>query len=121
MAPVFRLRPRTQRQVELLQETLDLGGWSGPTQVELNSRLTLRTDAGEPWCFAMIASRADTIASLLHAIASGPRAFSTLSVWNALSPYVRRDTAEVVCSQRTLAKTAGVAVGDVSRALGRLV
>jgi hypothetical protein len=120
-APVFRLRPRTRRQVELLQETLDLGGWSQAAQVEINSRLILRTETSEPWCFAMIASRAETVSALLHEIGAGPRSFSTLAVWYALAPYVRRDTGEIVCSQRTLAKTSGVAIGDVSRALVRLV
>jgi DNA-binding IclR family transcriptional regulator len=58
---------------------------------------------------------------LLREIAAGPRAFATLAVWYALAPYVRRDTAEVICTQRTLARTAGVSLGDVHRALARLV
>ena len=52
-----RLRPRNRRQVELLQEALELGGWSEPTRVGLNQRLTTRRpDADEPWSFAMVAA-----------------------------------------------------------------
>ena len=69
----------------------------------------------------MVAASAETVAAFLHEVASGPRSFSTLAVWYALAPYVRRDTGEILCSQRTLAKTAGVALGDVSRALNRLI
>ena len=69
----------------------------------------------------MLASRPETIAAFLKEVAAGPRGFATLRVWYALCPYVRRDTAEVVCTQRTLAKTAGVSIGDVQRAVARLV
>jgi Firmicute plasmid replication protein (RepL) len=121
-ATVHRLRPRGRRQVELLQEALDLGGWSEPTRVELNRRLTTRLpDAVEPWSFAMVAASPETVATFLRAVAEGPRGFATLRVWHALAPYVRRDTGEVVCTQRTLARTAGVSIGDVQRAVARLV
>ena len=121
-ATIHRLRPRNDRQVKVLQETLDFGGWTERTRVELNQRLTTRLpDAPEPWSFTMIASRPETVSAFLQEIAAGPRAFTTLAVWYALAPYVRRDTAEVICTQRTLARTAGVALGDVSRALYRLV
>src|SRR4051812_7934627 len=122
LATVHRLRPRNRQHVELLQEALDLGGWSEPTRVELNQRLTTRLpDAVEPWSFAMVAASRETVAAFLREIGSGPRAFATLAVWYALAPYVRRDTADVICSQRTLARTAGVSLGDVHRALARLV
>ena len=121
-ATVHRLRPRNPRQAKVLQEALDLGGWSERTRVELNQRLTIRLpDAPEPWSFTMVASKPETVSAFLAEIAAGPRAFTTLAVWYALAPYVRRDTAEVICTQRTLARTAGVALGDVSRALLRLV
>jgi len=42
-------------------------------------------------------------------IGEGPRAYATLAVWNGLLPYCRRDTGEMLCSQRRLADTAGVA------------
>ena len=29
-----------------------------------------------------------------------PRPFATLAVWHAIAPFVRRDTGEIVCSQR---------------------
>ena len=69
----------------------------------------------------MIAARQDVMADFLKAIGSGPRSYATLATWYALAPFVRRDTGEVVCTQRTLARTASIAVGDVSRALIRLV
>jgi hypothetical protein len=121
-ATVHRLRPRGRRQVDLLQGALDLGGWSEPTRVELNQRLTIRLpDALEPWSFAMVAASPEKVAAFLREIAAGPRGFATLRVWYALAPYVRRDTGEVLCTQRTLARTAGVSIGDVQRAMARLV
>jgi DNA-binding MarR family transcriptional regulator len=105
-----------------LRETLSLGGWSEPTRIELNQRLTVRLpEAGEPWSFAMVTASQETVSAFLREIGQGPRAFATLAVWYALAPFVRRDTAEVVCTQRTLARTAGVSLGDVTRALSRLV
>ena len=121
-ATVHRLRPRNRRQVELLQEALDLGGWSEPTRVELNQRLTTRLpDAVEPWSFAMVAASPETVAAFLRAVAEGPRGFATLPGLVRPAPYVRRDTGEVLCSQRALARTAGVSIGDVQRAMARLV
>lgn len=121
-ATVHRLRPRNQQHAEMLQGALDLGGWSEPTRVELNQRLTIRLpDTVEPWSFAMVAASQETVTAFLREIGAGPRAFATLAVWYALAPYVRRDTGEVLCSQRTLARTAGVSIGDVHRALARLV
>src|SRR3954454_11053249 len=73
------------------------------------------------WSFVMVAASVETISAFLHQIGSGPRAFATLAVWNALTPYVRRDTGEIMCSQPTLAKTAGVTQGDVYRAIVRLL
>jgi len=106
----------------VLQEALDFGGWSEAVRVELNERLKLRQEPTEdPWSFTMVASRPETVAAFLREIAEGPRGFATLRVWYALAPYVRRDTAEVLCSQRTLGRTAGVTIGDVQRALARLV
>jgi hypothetical protein len=87
-------------------------------------------DAGEPieplptsgrvWSFVMIAASAETVSAFLHEIAAGSRGFATLRVWHALAPYLERDTGRLTCSQRTLAKTAGVTQGDVYRALLRL-
>jgi len=108
--------------VDLLQEALDLGGWSESTRTELNKRLTDRQpETLEVWSFTMLAAKAETVAAFLQAVASGPRGFATLRVFYALAPYVRRDTGEVLCAQRTLAKTAGVTIGDVQRAIVRLV
>jgi hypothetical protein len=118
---VYRLRPRGRRQAELLQGALDLGGWSEPVRVELNERLTLRSPEPETWRYAMLAAREDLMTAFMRAIRSGPRPFATLAVWHALAPFVRRDTGEIVCSQRRLARTAAITQGDVSRALERLV
>ena len=120
-ATVHRLRPRGRRQAELLQGALDLGGWSEPVRIELNERLTLRSPEPELWRFAMIAAREDLMAAFMQAISSGPRPFATLAVWNAIAPFVRRDTGEIVCTQRRLAKTAAITQGNVASALKRLV
>lgn len=69
----------------------------------------------------MITSDARTIGIFMKAINAGPRARSTLAVWLSLSPFVRRDTGEIICGQRRLAELSGVALADVSRALARLV
>ena len=79
-ATVHRLRPRNRRQVDLLRETLDLGGWSEPTKVELNQRLSTRLPDGEHWSFVMVAASAETVAAFLHAVAAGSRGFATLRV-----------------------------------------
>jgi hypothetical protein len=121
-ATVHRLRPRGRRQAELLQEALDLGGWSEATRVELNQRLTSRLpDPLERWTFAMVTAQQDTIAAFLREVRRGSRAYATLAVWNALAPFIRRDTGEIICTQRTLASTAALSQGDVQRGLARLV
>jgi hypothetical protein len=73
------------------------------------------------WRFVMVAASVEAVSEFLHEIKAGSRPFSTLAVWHALTPFVAWDTGEIVCSQRELARTAGVAVGDVHRALLRLV
>jgi hypothetical protein len=121
-ARVFRLRPRNRRLIDALQFALDQGGWSETTRNELNERLTVRLpDTTEVWSFAMVAASATTVAAFLKAISTGPRAYTTLAVWYALAPFVRRDTGEVLCTQKTLAHTANVSTRDVSRAYDRLV
>ena len=69
----------------------------------------------------MLAANAQTVATFLQEVSTAPRGFSVLRVFYALAPYVQRDTGLVDCSQRTLAKTANVNLGDVSRAMKRLV
>ena len=87
-ATVHRLRPRGRRQAELLQDALDLGGWSEPTRIELNGRLTLRSPEPALWRFAMVAAQQQLVADFLKAIRSGPRAYATLAVWHALTPFI---------------------------------
>jgi hypothetical protein len=69
----------------------------------------------------MVAAQSELVAAFLKAIRSGPRAYATLAVWNALTPFVRPDTGELLCTQRTLAQVAAVTRSDVYRALARLV
>lgn len=123
LATVSRLRPRPNRHTEALQGALDLGGWSEPVRTALNERLTSFLPEGIPsgWSFVMVTAEAKNMATFLEMVGSGPRPFSTLAVWNAMLPYIRRDTGEIVCGQRKLAQTAGVSLGDVPRALKRLV
>src|SRR4051812_18254661 len=113
-ATVHRLRPRNLRQMEAIRETLEVGGWSEPTRIELNQHLTTGLpDPLERWLFAMVTAQQETLAAFLYAVRKGPRAYATLAVWMALPPFVRRDTGEVLCTQRTLAKTAALSQGDV--------
>lgn len=121
-ATVHRVHPRNQRLTDALQLVLDLGeGLAEPTRVDLNRWLAgfvPEDDAG--WRFLMITASPEVIGRLVRAIMEGPRAPSTLAVWSVLSPYVRRDTGEIIVGQRTLAKTAGIDSGDACRALQRL-
>ena len=123
ITPVFRLRPRNQKAQEALQGVLDLGDWSEPVRLALNKRLTglLPDGVGTQWSYVMVNSDEANMQAFLKAVGEGPRPFSTLAVWNGLLPFVRRDTLELLCGQRRLAQTAGVSLGDVSRALARLV
>jgi hypothetical protein len=120
-ATIHRLRPRNRRQSEAIRETLEQGGWSESTRIELNQRLTIRSPEAETWSFVMLAAKPELMAAFMRAIHAGPRAHATLATWHALAPYVRRDTGEVVCSQRTLAETASITRADVYYGLGRLV
>jgi hypothetical protein len=123
LASVSRLRPRPNSTTDALQGALDLGGWSEPARIEINERLTRLLPDGIParWSFVMVSSEADQMAAFLKEVMSGPRALSTLAVWYAALPFIRRDTGEIIVGQRKLAQTAHVALGDVSRALKRLV
>ena len=125
LATVHRIRPRPNRVTEALQGALDLGGWSEPVRIAINERLAGLSPDGIPskWTggFVMVASEAQQMSAFLKAIMDGPRALSTLAVWNGLLPYIRRDTGEIIAGQRKIAETSHVALGDVSRALARLV
>lgn len=122
-AAVHRLRPRHHRQIDTLQGTLDLGGWSEPVRVEVNERLSrfLPDTLPNGWRFVMVSSEAEGMQAFLKAVGSGPRAFSTLAVWNAMLPVIRRDTGEIICGQRKIAEISGVSLGDVPRAIRRLI
>src|SRR3954452_19152610 len=60
--------------------------------------LTCRTDQPwlpdplERWTFAMVTAQQGTITAFLREVRRGPRAYATLAVWNALAPFIRRDT-----------------------------
>jgi DNA-binding IclR family transcriptional regulator len=69
----------------------------------------------------MLAADVDQMSSFLHEVRAGGRAASTLSVFLALAAFVERDTGLLACSQRQLARTAGVDISDTNRALDRLV
>jgi len=73
------------------------------------------------WSFCMVAASVETITTFLTGVRASTRPYTTLIVWMALMAYVERDTGRLTCSQRQLARTAGVTQGDVSRALERLV
>jgi len=99
-----------------------IGGWTEPTRVELNERLSQQLpDTSDFWSYIMATANAEAMGAILEAITQGPRGFATLRVFTALGPYLRRDTGEIICTQRTLAKTAKVSPGDAQRALSRLV
>ncbi len=78
----------------------------------------IRSDS---WGFVMVAASVETVSAFLHEVRAGGRPYTTLAVWMALAPYVKRDTGEVTCSQRELAATAGVTKSDVYKALDRLL
>ena len=69
----------------------------------------------------MVAASVETVSDFLAEIRTSSRPFTTLAVWHALAPYIQWDTGDVVCSQRELARTAGVTQSDVYRAFSRLM
>ncbi len=91
---------------------------SSPQHHVVRLPVKLRQDS---WGFVMVAASVETVSAFLHEVKAGGRPYTTLAVWMALAPYVKRDTGEVDCSQRQLAKTAGVTQSDVYKALDRLI
>jgi hypothetical protein len=73
------------------------------------------------WSYAMLAADVSTMSAFLEEVRACSKPFSTLAVWFAISAFIERDTGVLTCSQRQLARAAGMAVGDVSRALEQLV
>jgi hypothetical protein len=73
------------------------------------------------WRFVMLAADIEQMTSFLHEVRSSERSSSIFAVFLAISAFVERDTGALTCSQRQLARTAGVNIGDVYRALERLI
>jgi len=69
----------------------------------------------------MFSANAQTIHSFLAEVRSSRQPFSVLAVWLAIAGHLEFDTGILTCSQRQLAKTAGMTVGDVHKALDILV
>lgn len=69
----------------------------------------------------MLAADVPTMSAFLEEVRACSKPFSTLAVWFTISGFLERDTGVLTCSQRQLAKAAGMAVGDVHRALDALV
>jgi DNA-binding IclR family transcriptional regulator len=69
----------------------------------------------------MLATDVEQMSSFLHEVRSSGRSSSVFAVFLALSAFVERDTGVLTCSQRQLARTAGVNSADAHRALDRLV
>jgi len=69
----------------------------------------------------MLSANAQTINAFLTEVRSSRQPFSVLAVWFAIAAHLEFDTGELTCSQRQLAKTAGMTAGDVHKALDILV
>jgi len=69
----------------------------------------------------MVAADAKTANAFIRGARASGQPFSVFAVWYAITAHVERDTGFLACSQRQLAKTAEMAVGDVHRAIDKLV
>src|SRR3954465_15597470 len=73
------------------------------------------------WVFTMFAANTQPITAFLNDVRESKQPFSVLAVWFAIAGHLELDTGVLTCSQRQLAKTAGMTVGEVHRALDILV
>jgi len=73
------------------------------------------------WGFVMLSANEQAINAFIEGARVSGQPFSVLAVWFALGAHLERDTGFLTCSQRQLAKTAGMAVGEVHRAIDKLV
>jgi len=69
----------------------------------------------------MFSAHAQTVTAFLNDVRESKQPFSVLAIWFAIAAHLELDTGVLTCSQRQLAKTAGMNVGDVHRALDILV
>jgi len=69
----------------------------------------------------MLAADVEQMSSFLHQVRAGGRSSATFAVFLAISSFVERDTGILTCSQRQLAKMAGLNIADAHRALDKLV
>lgn len=69
----------------------------------------------------MFAANTQTITAFLNDVRESKQPFSVLAVWFAIAGHLELDTGVLTCSQRQLAKTAGMDVSDVHKALDILV
>jgi hypothetical protein len=73
------------------------------------------------WIYSMISGNAQVVNAFLTEVRESKQPFSALAVWFAIAAHLELDTGVLTCSQRQLAKTAGMNVGEVNRALDILV
>src|SRR3954447_13419820 len=73
------------------------------------------------WVFTMFSAHAQTVTAFLNDVRESKQPFSVLAAWFAIAAHLELDTGVLTCSQRQLAKTAGMDPRDVRRALDILV
>src|SRR5918994_2743342 len=114
-----RLRPKTHaKAAEALQLVLELPlGLRSELREQIVDALSSYTP--ECWSFIMIGREQSRI--LLQRIVAGPRAGTTLAVWEAARLSARFGTGEIKASTAELAELSGTTSGEVTRALSRLV
>jgi hypothetical protein len=117
-ARIHRL-PRKDREqlswaVQLLLSSAELG----PAVRQALGEFLPRVEP-DPWVYFMsnpIAPR-----EIVRRIARGPRAGTTIVVWNIVLTYAEFGTGKIKASRQQIAEDAGTSVMSVSRAMNRLV
>jgi hypothetical protein len=74
------------------------------------------------WGYTMLTSDAKLANAFIRGARESGLPFSVFAVWYAIIAHLERDTGILTCTQRQpLARTAEMAVGDVHRAIDKLV
>ena len=73
------------------------------------------------WVYVMMSANAKTVTAFLQGARASGQPFSVLAGWLAITAHIELDTGILTCSQRQLARTAGMTIGEMHRAIDKLV
>lgn len=73
------------------------------------------------WVYVMMSANVKTVTAFLEGARASGQPFSVLAAWFAMAAHLELDTGILTCSQRQLARTAGMTPGEIHRAIDKLV